>query len=80
MALGQLRCVETIVLGRKKARLGERLGVGMELSVDGLNDNPRRSAVEVILATNEAIAGFDGPVEMAHLLAVEIDRQVRTNA
>ena len=77
---GWLCRVEAIALGGKKARRGERLGMGVELGVDGLDDKTRRSAVEVILATNEAIAGLDSPVEVAHLLAAKINRQARAAA
>ena len=72
---GWLCCVEAIVLGGKKAWLRETLGVRVELGVGSLDDKARRTAVEVILATNEAIAGLDSPVEVAHLLAAEIDGQ-----
>ena len=68
-------CVEAIVLGGKKAWLREGLGMSVELGVNSLDDETWRSAVEVILATNEASAGLDSPVEVAHLLAAEIDRQ-----
>ncbi len=71
----RLWCIEAIVLGGQKAWLGERLGLRVELGVDCLYDEARRSAGEVILAVDKPSAHLDSPVEVAHLLAAQEDSQ-----